>query len=186
MDQQQVLQALREATVEPYQLGLTFQSGMIPPVSERCVSRAAGPLRFVVEARHLDDDAVAGLMDQPPAEGDGFFDDYGPTLHVFGTIDDIEHLRFDCFAHKPHYHYVRDGGSVNIVCRIDQIAEGDPVEWTIGRLRLRLPEMLEYCGLAELAQEARTDKDQIDAAVDEVAQLLRQARERAQAERVAV
>ena len=67
-----------------------------------------------------------------------------------------------------------------------EIAEGDPVEWTIGRLRERLTEMLEYCGLTELAQEARIHRDQIDAAVNDVAELLRQARERAQAERVAV
>jgi hypothetical protein len=187
MGQQQVLQALRDATVEPYQLGLTFRSGMIPPVAERCVPLTAGPLRFVVEARHLDDDAVADLADQaPPAEGEQLFDDYGPTLHIFGARDGIEHLRFDCFAHKPHYHYVREGGAVNIVCRLDQIAEGDPVEWTIGRLRERLPEMLDYCGVTELAEEARVQHDQIDAAVDDVAQLLRQARQRAQAERVAV
>jgi hypothetical protein len=187
MDSERILQMLREATLEPYQLGLSFRSPMIPPVPERCLSLPAGPLRFVVEARHLDDEAVAGnLSEQPAAGGDPLFDDYGPTLHVYGADDDIEHLRFDCFANKPHYHYVREAGAVNIVCRIDQNADGDPVEWTIGRLRDRLPEMLEYCGLNALAGEVRAHPDQITAVVDDVAQLLREARERASAERLTV
>jgi hypothetical protein len=187
MDTDQILKMLREATLEPYQLGLSFRSPMIPPVPERCVSLPAGPLRFVVEARHLDDRAVAGNLRQEPADdGDPLFDDYGPTLHVYGADDAIEHLRFDCFTNKPHYHYVREDGAVNIVCRIDQHAEGDPVEWTIGRLRDRLPEMLDYCGLTILADQVRSRHEQIAAAVDGVAGLLREARQRARAERVTV
>jgi hypothetical protein len=187
MDTETILKKLREATLEPYQLGLSFRSPMIPPVPERCVSLPVGPLRFVVEARHLDDRAVAGNFSQEPGEGgDAVFDDYGPTLHVYGAEDGIEHLRFDCFANKPHYHYVREAGAVNIVCRIDQYAEGDPIEWTIGRLRERLPEMLQYCGLTALAEEVRAQQDQITAVVDDVAQLLRQSREQATAERLTV
>jgi hypothetical protein len=178
---------LREATLEPYQLGLSFQSPMIPLVHERCVSVPAGPLRFVVEARHLDDQAVAGnLRREATVPADQLFDDYGPTLHVFGAADGIEHLRFDCFANKPHYHYVREAGSVNIVCRIDQHAEGDPVEWTIGRIRQRLPELLEYCGVTQLAEQVRAQEKQILAAVDDVAQLLREARQQTVAERATV
>jgi hypothetical protein len=31
-------------------------------------------------------------------------DDFGASLHVVGTADGHEHLRFDCFEHSPHYH----------------------------------------------------------------------------------
>jgi hypothetical protein len=183
VDRQEILTRLRDATVEPYQLGLSFRSPMIPPVPERCASMPAGPLRFVVEARHLDDRAVSGTLGSEPAGDDEVFDDYGPTLHVYGAEDGIEHLRFDCFAHKPHYHYVHDDGAVNTVCRIDQHAEGDPVEWTIGRLRERLPEMLDHCDLKDLAGQVRAQQALVQAVVGDVADLLREARERAVAER---
>jgi hypothetical protein len=187
MDNDKILKLLREATLEPYQLGLSFRSSMIPPVPRRCASLPAGPLQFVVEARHLDDRAVAGnLSDESAEDADQVFDDYGPTLHVYGAADGIEHLRFDCFAYKPHYHYVREGGAVNIVCRIDQFAEGDPVEWTLGRLRERLPEMLEYCGLDVLAEQVRSRYGEMIAVVDDVARLLREARQQAMAERATV
>ncbi len=186
MDREQILQTLRSATTEPYQLGLSFRSPMIAPVPERCVSRPAGPLRFVVEARHLDDQAVSGTLGDEPTADDAVFDDFGPTLHVYGADDGIEHLRFDCFAYKPHYHYVQESGTVNTVCRIDQFAEGDVVEWTIGRLRERLPEMLEYCGLTVLAEQVRMDRVAVLAAVEDVAPLLREAGRRAAAERSSV
>lgn len=187
MEHDKIVRMLREATFEPYQLGLSFRSSMIPPVPERCVPMPAGPLRFVVEARHLDDRAVEGNLGPRRAEDDGdLFDDYGPTLHVYGADDGIEHLRFDCFANKPHYHYVRESGAVNTVCRIDQHAEGDPVEWTLGRLRERLPEMLEHCDLADLAEQVRARHQEILAAIDDVAQLLRKARQQAAAERATV
>jgi hypothetical protein len=158
---------------------------MIPPVPERCLPIPAGPLRFVVEARHLDDQALAATLNSDEAKGDdALFDDYGPTLHVYGTKDGMEHLRFDCFANKPHYHYVQEGGAVNTICRIDQHAEGDPVEWTIGRLRARLPEMLDHCGLPDLAKEVRAEQGVIDAVIDDVAELLRGARQQAADERV--
>ena len=111
MDRQQILEMLRGATLEPYQLGLSFRSQMIQPVPERCVSVPAGPVCLVVEARYLNDRAVSQTLGDEPAEGDDpLFDDYGPTVHVYGSADGIEHLRFDCFAHKPHYHYVHESG----------------------------------------------------------------------------
>jgi hypothetical protein len=187
MDREQMLKMLRDATLEPYQLGLSFDKPMIPPAPERCLPIPAGPLRFVVEARHLDDHALSATLSSDEAEGDdALFDDYGPTLHVYGTEDGIEHLRFDCFANKPHYHYVQEGGAVNTICRIDQYAEGDPVEWTIGRLRARLPEMLDYCGLPDLAEQVRAEQGVIDGVIDDVAELLREARQRALDERVGV
>jgi hypothetical protein len=186
MDKEQMLEMLRDATVEPYQLGLTFRAPMIAPVVERCISRPAGPLRFVVEARHLDDRVISEHMGAERHPHDALFDDFGPTLHVHGADDGIEHLRFDCFRHKPHYHYVFESGAVNTVCRIDQFAEGDAVEWTIGRLRERLPEMLEHCGVEALAEQVRARRIEVLNAVEDVASLLRQAELRATVERSTV
>ena len=64
-------------------------------------------------------------------------------MHVCDASDGVEHLRFDCFENEPHYHYINTVEQGNLICRIDEIAEGDPVEWTVGRLRERLPEMLD-------------------------------------------
>ena len=58
---------------------------------------------------------------------DVVFDDYGATLHVNGTVDGLEHLRFDCFENEPHYHYVRNADGGNLICRIDEVAVGDPL-----------------------------------------------------------
>ena len=63
--------------------------------------------------------------DEEIPEGHVEFDDYGPTLHVCGTADGLEHLRFDCFEHEPHYHYIRNHEQSNVICRID---DADVVE----------------------------------------------------------
>lgn len=155
----------------------------IPPVPDHCVSVDAGPLRFVVEARQLTDEVIAKLTGQPPdTEG---FDDFGPSLHVFGSADGLEHLRFDCFEKDPHYHYFFHAKNENLVCRLDDVAEGDPVGWTLERLRGRLPEMLEYAGASELSAATRRDISSIDVAVERVARLFEEARIQAQLERAA-
>ena len=87
----------------------------------------------------------------------------------------MEYLRFDCFANKPHYHYGRYSEGELITVRIDQYAEGDPVDWTIGRLRARLPEMLEYAGAQPLADYVRDHKADILEVVDQIEALLRKA-----------
>jgi hypothetical protein len=61
--------------------------------------------------------------------------------------------------------------------RIDQYAEGDPVDWTIGRLRSRLPAMLEYAGAAGLADDVRAHAADILKVVNQIESLLRKAKE---------
>ena len=102
-----------------------------------------------------------------------------------GTVDGLEHLRFDCFENEPHYHYVRNADGGNLICRIDQHAEGDPIDWTLNRLRERLPEMLEFAGVPELAAQTRADHEKVLAVIDEVAELLGKARVQALADRSA-
>ncbi|MFI5048224.1 MAG: hypothetical protein ACHQIG_14260, partial [Acidimicrobiia bacterium] len=116
------------------------------------------------------------------AGGDALFDDFGGTVHVNATDDGREHLRFDCFDVKPHYHYVHYPEASNTVCRLDQFANGDPLEWTLRRLRHHLPEMLDFAGSTELSGRVRADEATVAAAVDEVERLLREADARARAE----
>ena len=68
--------------------------------------------------------------------------DQGICIHVFGGPDDQqdEVLRFDCFERQPHYHYVCSKNDHYVP--LDTAAEGDPVQWTLARLRTRLPAML--------------------------------------------
>ena len=77
------------------------------------------------------------------------------TIHVLGAADRLEHLRFDCFEHEPHYHYIRNAEQANVVVRIDTFAEGDPTAWSLRCLRERLPEMLAHADATELAEQVR-------------------------------
>src|ERR1700738_3394318 len=92
-------------------------------------------------------------------EKDLQFNDFGASLHVYGAEDGLEHLRFDCFEDQPHYHYIDPDEKANVIVRLDDIAEDDPIDWTTSRLRTRLPAIL--------------------AAVDQVHNLLEEAQRRA-------
>ncbi len=172
----------------PYQLGNFYQSMPIPAVPEHCIGVDAGPLQFVVESRELTNDIL--LTQLPPGSvkipDDITYDDFGASLHVCGTRDGLEHLRFDCFEKEPHYHYIRHTEGGNIIVRLDEIADGDPIQWTIGRLRTRLPEMLVYAGADDLAEAARADSPAIASATDKVVELLEQARVQSHRQRATV
>lgn len=177
MEHSELIAMLRAATVHPYQLGFELPGGAIAPAPENCVSLTAGPIEFVVESRTLDDDAAG--TSSTDGESQGLFDDYGPTLHVMGTNDRVEHLRFDCFAKEPHYHYFRAADHSQVLRRIDQYAEGDPAVWAFGRVRDRLPEMLDFCGQVTLADSVRSHSKVIARVMGQVEPLLRAARDRA-------
>lgn len=164
----------------PYARGKYFETMPIPRVAEHCVGVDAGPLRFEVESRDLTNDILRAEFAPGTVNVDGLeFDDFGASLHVCGP-DGLEHLRFDCFEHEPHYHYIDHARGGNLICRIDEVAEGDPIDWTLGRLRHRLPEMLESCGLTSLAEATRADLPAVLGALDQVAELLGRARQLAE------
>ncbi len=141
--------------------GKTIEVMPIPPIPENCHEISAGPLRFVLESRLLNEEiarqhgATRGMME----------DDAGASLHVFGASDGLEHLRFDCFEKMPHYHYVRQGEQRNQIVQIDDVAV-DPIDWTLLCLRRRLGDMLEYAGAKELAAEVRSDSQTVNKAID--------------------
>lgn len=161
--------------IEAYRLGRSYEVLPIPMVPEHCVEVPAGPLVLVVEGRRLTDEAItanAVAQGRPDAvEGPVGVQDGGASVHVLGP-DGLEHLRFDCFEHEPHYHYVDNEAGANVVVRLDTFAEGDPVAWTLERLRHRLPEMLEHSGAAALASEVRARGDEVTAALPEVERLV--------------
>ncbi len=135
----------------------------IPPVEAHTEWFEVGALAIGVEYR-LVDEAVAAARQVEAATGtDGLeaavLDDRGVSLHVVGAVDGVrrEVLRFDCFVEDPHYHYVSWRAKANEVLHVDPVADGDPLEWALERLRTRLPQMLARAGAPDLA-------DAVDAA----------------------
>ncbi len=129
----------------------------IPPIEEHVTWFDAGAVRIGVEYRLLND-AIAAAADLPAADGDERgqttdLDDRGVSLHVCGEQDgeEREFLRFDCFEEDPHYHYVSVRETSNVVAHLDPVAIGDPLTWSLERIRTRLPQMLQQAGASELA-----------------------------------
>jgi hypothetical protein len=165
-----------------YDLGRIASMMPIPLVAEKCTFVDAGPVLFAVEARQLTKAIIAEARSLSPTNEPTLIqttNDFGASLHVLGREDGLEYLRFDCFRHNPHYHYIFQRKQENRICRFDDIAEGDPIDWTIARLRDRLPEMLEFAGEAELSNVTRSELPTIIRAVEEVVELLSIARRQA-------
>ena len=146
----------------------------IPPIEAHTEWFEAGVLRIGVEYRLLTD-AIAVTTPVDAASGDVssknmHFDDCGVALHVGGENDGVmrEWLRFDCFAEDPHYHYVSWDVPANEVLHLDPIADGDPLAWTLERVRTRLPQMLLRAGATQLA--ARVDSGALEAALPRIAE----------------
>lgn len=160
----------------PYRRGIRFDVLPIPMVEERCVAVDAGAVQLVVEFRKLTneiiDDAYRGAVEAKVA-----FDDAGASLHVCGTTDGLEHLRFDCFEDEPHYHYLHQAVGANTVVRIDELAVGDPIEFSLACVEHRLPDMLRHSGVADLADDVARQPEKVRAAIAEVRDLMRTARD---------
>jgi hypothetical protein len=152
-----------------------------PPVEGRTRRVPAGAVTFGVEYRALDPESLRATYADNPGylaelearSPDGGFTDEGVSIHVWGSDDGHEYLRFDVFADEPHYHYVHNTGPagevVNNVIDFDVVAFGDMLPWALERLRTRLPEMLSEAGGDAVA--AAIDPDVVAGAVGEVASL---------------
>jgi hypothetical protein len=176
---------MTQTNTHPYQRGISFDIMPIPPVDEHCVPVEAGPATFVVESRLLTNEVLRSLPETSVDVNGTVYDDFGATVHVCDAADSVEYLRFDCFESEPHYHYINPAKGENLICRIDEVAEGDPIAWTVGRLRDRLPEMLELAGAGQLSGTVREHQDQVAPAIERVADLLRQAQTTAAAMKLA-
>jgi hypothetical protein len=144
-------------------------------VPDHCITVDAGAVQLVVESRRLTNEIIKDTY-HGGSEKDMHFDDYGATLHVCGTADGLEYLRFDCFENEPHYHYIEQGVGANVVVRIDELAVGDPIEFSLACVADHLPEMLRNCGVADLADEVTGQLDTVRTGVDVVRELMVKAR----------
>jgi hypothetical protein len=162
----------------PYRRGNRYEQLPIPMVPEHCIPVDAGAVQLVVESRQLTNEILRDTYGAE-AEPDIAFDDYGATLHVCGTADGLEYLRFDCFENEPHYHYIEPAAGANTVVRIDELAVGDPIEFSLACVEHHLPDMLGHCGAAGLAGDVSAQLDMVKAAVVVVRDLMTKARARA-------
>ena len=161
----------------PYRRGNRFDQLPIPMIAEHCIPVDAGAVQFVVESRRLTNSIIAEAFDGDVVDAKIPFDDFGATLHVCGTADGLEHLRFDCFENEPHYHYIEQATGANTVVRIDELAVGDPIEFTLACVEHHLADMLRHCGVGDLADAVATQPDTVSAATAQVRELMQQARE---------
>ena len=160
----------------PYRLGNRYDRMPIPMVEEHCIPVAAGAVQLVIESRRLTNAIVEETFKGEIAGGVPF-DDGGATLHVLGTNDGLEHLRFDCFEQEPHYHYIDHEKVANTVVRIDELAVGDPIEFSLTCVETHLPDMLGNCGVPALADEVKGRMTEVLAAMDEVRGLMLRAQQ---------
>jgi hypothetical protein len=160
----------------PYRRGNRYDQLPIPMVTEHCIPVDAGAVQLLVESRRLTNDILnetfAGTV-----VAEVHFDDFGASLHVTGTADGLEHLRFDCFENEPHYHYIDHSAGGNTVVRIDELAVGDPIEFSLACVEHHLADMLRNCGVVGLADEVAGQPDTVSSAVAEVRELMLKARQ---------
>ena len=99
--------------------------------------------------------------------------DQGVILVVEGEAGGkpVPLLRFHCFDVERSYVYAPEGK--NRICRIDPIADGNPIGWSVRQLRARLPEMLAAAGYEEIA--ARVDLGRVAAILGDVERAARDA-----------
>jgi hypothetical protein len=167
-------------------IGKVYNIPPQPPVVENTRLLPAGAITFGVEYRELDPESLAAtyagnaeqlaeLEEQSP---EGGFADEGVSIHVIGSDDGHEYLRFDLFDDEPHYHYIhrtRAGANVvNNVIEFDAAALGDMLPWAIERLRTRLPAMLTAAGGTDLVEQI--DEELVGRVVDDVQAMAERAR----------
>jgi hypothetical protein len=163
----------------PYRRGNRYEQLPIPMVAEHCVTVDAGAVQLLVESRQLTNEILDATY-HGAVKPEIRFDDFGASLHVCGTADGLEYLRFDCFENEPHYHYIEPAAGANVVVRIDELAVGDPIEFSLACVERHLPDMLRNCGVADLADDVAGQLERVQAAVIEVRDLMKQARPRTQ------
>jgi hypothetical protein len=159
----------------PYRRGNHYDQLPIPMVTEHCIPIDAGAVQLVVESRKLTNEIIGDTYHGAVDAGIPF-DDFGATLHVCGTADGLEYLRFDCFENEPHYHYIEQAVGANTVVRIDELAVGDPIDFSLACVEHHLADMLRHCGVAGLADTVAGEPDKVITAVAEVRELMKKAR----------
>jgi hypothetical protein len=135
-------------------IGKVYNIPPQPPAPENTRYLPAGALTFGIEYRDVDPESLTATYEKDPAQlaeleeksPEGGFTDEGVSIHVCGSDDGHEYVRFDVFDDEPHYHYIHrtpNGADVvNNVIDFDTAAHGEMLPWAIECLRTRLPAML--------------------------------------------
>jgi hypothetical protein len=156
---------------------LTYRTLPVPAFEENTAKFVAGVVTIGVEYRHLDEativefygpDARAKFDNVAPAGIGEIVREDGLCLHVFGTDDALEYLRFDCFDDAPHYHYLDPHEPRNVVIDYDAVANGPMLDWAVAVLRTRLSDMLRYAGAGDVAE--RVDPSEVARIMPRVAE----------------
>ncbi len=156
-------------------MAITYRTLPVPAFVEHTAMVVAGAVTIGVEYRHLDEavimrfygpDARAKFDNVAPAGMGAVVEEDGLALHVFGSDDRLEYLRFDCFDDAPHYHYLDPHTPTNVVVDYDPVAGGPAVEWALGAIEGRVAAMLAHAGADELA--SRVDVASVRAAMPQV------------------
>ena len=166
-------------------IGEVYNMPPQPPVEANTRYFPAGAVTIGVEYRDVDpaslEETYAGnaahLAELRERSPEGGFSDRGVSIHVSGTDDGHEYVRFDVFDDEPHYHYVHKPAPgadlINNVIAYDAVALGEMLPWAIERLRTRLPAMLRAAGGDAVAD--RLDGARLGLVIDEVEALARRA-----------
>lgn len=160
-------------------LGTVYTVAPIPPDPEHTTYVDGGALRFGVEYRLLNDaELAANYQGEAMSEiraniKTDSVEDNGVSIHVLGSADCHEYLRFDCFVEAPHYHYIEPSGEKQTIVDFDPVAMGEMLPWALHQLRHRLAPMLEHAGGGALIVEI--DSAKIAVALEEVEKLAREA-----------
>ena len=157
-------------------MAITYRTLPVPAFDEYTTRVVAGAVTFGVEYRRLDEavildfygpDARAQFDGVTPAGMEGTVEEDGLSLHVFGTADGLEYLRFDCFDEAAHYHLLEPREPRNVVVEHDVQLRGPLLDWALEALRERLPELLEEAGAPDLA--AAVEPERVAGALEAVA-----------------
>ena len=159
--------------------GKVYTVPPIPPDAEHTTWVDAGAIQVGVEYRVLDDAELAAnyegeQMDEiQQATGGDAVEDNGVSLHVAGTENRHEYLRFDLFEQEPHYHYIEPSGEKQTIVDYDRVALGPMLPWALAQIRTRLAAMLSFAGGGALVE--KLDAGRIEASLVEVEKLAREA-----------
>ncbi len=155
--------------------GTVYSVPPIPPDAEHTTYVDAGAISIGVECRLLDGAELAShyegeQMDEiQDALAGATVADNGVSLHVVGSQDGHEYLRFDLFAKEPHYHYIERSGERQTIVDFDRVAMGPMLPWALDQIRYRLGPMLEHAGGDALV--SKLDASRIESSLVEVEKL---------------
>jgi hypothetical protein len=140
----------------------------VTPIDEEVTSWfPASTVRLGLEYRFITPESVQRARDRNPGVDLDLSTQEGWSLHVLGSDDGREYLRFDCFPSDPHYHFLLPTGPdeepTHYVFKFDPTVDGEMWEWSKRRLRTELPEMLRRASAGHLVD--RLDIDAVERAV---------------------